>query len=618
MKKLILTLLVVLTTTAAWAVKAFPGLLTTTQKDGTQLNYRLYGDADFHYNTTADGVLLYQVGSDYYIAGVNSNGELYNTNVLAHNAGNRTAEEQVLIKQQDRSKFFAQADRTVQKIRLKEPVAPNKALFQHSGSPKALIILADFTDQAFKHDDQTTKEIFDQYLNAEEGVPTHKDDETLSKNYGSVKQYFKEMSYGLFTPIFDVAAVVHLTHDMKYYGEETGSSHDKNLDQFIKDACTAAHNQGVNFANYDANNDGNVDLVYIIFAGYGQSMGADSNTIWPCSNSGNYGTYDGKTVCRFGVHNELNFTPSTTESMFGGEAQINGIGLFCHEFSHCMGLPDLYPTTATAQNNGNPGMENWSLMDGGEYTDVGYCPTAYTAWEREAFEWFEIETLTDDMKGTITLKNIDEGGKAYRIYPDGKSSGNEYVIIQNIQPYRWNTSLASNVGHFKQYGYCNWGHGMLITHVDYNASAFAIVNGTNSVNNTTGHSRMTIVPADGEYISYYKVQDSSHPDRPYTRTEYRNSHRADPYPGTKNVTEIASISVYNGTMVKPFYNIQETNGVITFDFLENTSTAISTVKVDEGKTNNRIYTIDGRLVNTAKDQLPKGIYIIGNKKVVIK
>ena len=618
MKKLLLTLFAVVTTTAVWAVRAFPGIINVTQKDGTQLSYRIYGDEHFHYCMTTDGVLLYQEGKDYYIAGINTAGEIFNTKVLAHNAGERTNEEQTLIKQQDRKKFFTEADRVVMKARKKEPVSTNSTLFSHTGSPKALIILADFTDQPFKHDDATTMEIFDQYLNAESGKPTHVVDASLSKNYGSVKQYFTEMSGGSFTPIFDVKAVVHLTHDMKYYGEETSpNTHDKNVTDFVKEACQLAHDQGVNFADYDANNDGYVDLVYIIYAGYGQSMGADSNTIWPHSWANNFGTYDGKTVYRYGVHNELNFTPETTQSMFGGEAQINGIGLFCHEFSHCMGLPDLYPTTATAQNNGNPGMENWSLMDGGEYTDIGYCPTAYTAWEREAFGWFEIETLTDAMKGQITLENIDEGGKAYRIYPDGKSSGNEYIIIQNIQPYRWNTSLASNVGYFKDYGYCNWGHGMLITHVDYDANLFSIIGG-NKVNNTPGHSRMTIVPADGEYISYYKVQDSSHPDRPYTRSEYRASHRADPYPGTKNVTEIASFPVYAGTMQKPFYNIQETNGVITFDFLE-TTTAIKTVETtDIQKGTDRIYTIDGRLVNTAKDQLPRGIYIIGKKKVVIK
>lgn len=615
MKKLILTLFVVLTTTAAWAVKAFPGLLTVTQKDGTQLTYRLYGDADFHYSMTVDGVLLYQDGSDYYIAGINSDGELFNTNVLAHNAGSRSDEEQELIKQQDRSKFFNQADRVMLKARRKEPIDYNSTLFQHTGSPKALIILADFTDQKFKHDDPTTIEIFDQYLNAESGKPTHTADATLSRNYGSVKQYFFEMSGGSYTPIFDVKAVVHLTHDMKYYGEETSSTtHDKNVTAFVKEACQLAHDQGVDFADYDANNDGNVDLVYIIYAGYGQSNGADSNTIWPHSWSGNFGTYDGKTVCRYGVHNELNFTPETTQSSFDGVAQINGIGLFCHEFSHCLGLPDFYPTSSTAQNAGNPGMESWSLMDGGEYTDVGYCPTAYTAWEREAMGWLTIETLTDANKGTITLENIDEGGKAYRIYPDGKSSGNEYIIIQNIQPYRWNTSLAAKEGNFT--AYCNWGHGMVITHVDYNANVFSL--SSNTVNNTTNHSRMTVIPASGEYISFYKVKDSNHPDLPYTRDEYRTNHRTHPYPGTKKVTEIESFTMYDGTMNKPFYNIKETDGVITFDFLEAT-TAIKTIETtDIQNTSNRIYTLDGRLVNTTKDQLPKGIYIIGNKKIAVK
>ena len=71
-------------------------------------------------------------------------------------------------------------------------------------------------------------------------------------------------------------------------------------------------------------------------------------------------------------------------------------------------------------------------------------------------------------------------------------------------------------------------------------------------------------------------------------------------------------------MNKPFYNIKETDGVITFDFLEAT-TAIKTIETtDIQNTSNRIYTLDGRLVNTTKDQLPKGIYIIGNKKIAVK
>lgn len=77
---------------------------------------------------------------------------------------------------------------------------------------------------------------------------------------------------------------------------------------------------------------------------------------------------DGKQICRYGINNELNATPS---DWIDGKPLLNGIGLFCHEFSHTMGLPDLYPTVETSRvDNQNP--EYWDLMDGGEYTYNGY------------------------------------------------------------------------------------------------------------------------------------------------------------------------------------------------------------------------------------------------------
>lgn len=600
MKKLLLALLLATTTLGAWAAKAHSEPVTITQKDGTQLTIRLYGNAEFHYNMTIDGVLLYQHGTDYYIARINDNGELENTNVLAHQAGQRTAEEQALIKQQDRKAFFTEADKQLRRTIYKEPVANDMTLFPHTGSPRALVLLADFADQKFKHDnDAITLEIFDQYLNAE-GTPAHPDDASLQQNHASVRQYFTDMSGGLFTPIFDVKAVVHLSQNMESYGK--GKSDNMNL--FIPEVCRLADDAGVDFSEYDANGDGYVDLVYIIYAGYGQNYSGNPDyTIWPKSGGANFGTYDGKTVFRFGVHNEINFNPALTNEKFAGVPQINGIGLFCHEFSHCMGLPDFYPTTTSAQNAGNPAMEYWDLMDGGEYTNNGYQPTAYTAWEREAMGWITIETLTDDMKGPVYLENIDkEGGKAYRIYPDGKDSGNEYIIIQNIQPYNWNTRLGNN-----------FGHGMLITHVDYDSSAFSL--SRNSVNNAIGHSRMTIIPADDEYISSYLVGGLG---SSYTQEQYRESHKGDPYPGTNEVTEIESFPVYEGTMNKPFYRIKEENGIITFDFLEETVDAIEQITHETESRNDAIYTLDGRRLNQSKESLPKGIYIIGKKKVAIK
>ena len=124
-------------------------------------------------------------------------------------------------------------------------------------------------------------------------------------------------------------------------------------------------------------------------------------------------------------------------------------------------------------------------MDDGEYTANGWCPTAYTAWEREAMGWMEIEELQDAQQ--VTLKNIDEDGKAYRIYADKEKSTNEYYIIQNIQNKRWNSKLG--------------GHGMMMYHVNYDAQAFSL--GGNRVNNIKGKPRMTVIPADGLLFSSY-------------------------------------------------------------------------------------------------------------------
>lgn len=642
MKKLIAILIGVLTTINIWGAKAYPEPITITQKDGKMLTFQLHGDEHFNYLTTTDGVLLCRVGKDYFIAAIDENGKMSSSGVLAHNAGQRTEEEIALIGKQDKDKFFAsqeviETDEVKRGMKRISMPTGNNTLFPHTGSPKALVILADFKDVPFKHDDATTKEIFDQYLNAMDARPTHTSDNTLSKNIGSVAQYFFDMSYGTFTPQFDIAAVVHLSENMSVYGEDwkanNNRSHSSRMDLFIPEVCQLAHDAGVDFSQYDENNDDYVDLVYVIFAGYGTSTGADDDTIWPQSGTpieypsgtgmSSFCEIDGKKVYRYGVHSELNFNPTMTTNYFNEDPQINGIGLFCHEFSHCMGLPDFYPTTKTAQDAGNPAMEFWDLMDGGEYSGFitvtingterkqpgsGYNPTAYTAWEREYMGWKEMEVLKDEDSGQrIELVSIDKSvdGTAYKIFPDDDENGSEYVFIQNIQPYGWNSWLANNLG-----------HGMLVTYVNYDATAFSL--SYNRVNNTVGQSRMTIVPADGQLISSYL----SGSNKTYTKNEYYASFLGDPFPGSQNINELLSIPmIWSGTnMEKPLLKIKEENNIISFYYqtLPQITTGISeTDKTDDSGTL-RIYTLDGRYVGKSTRGLAKGVYIINGKKTVIR
>lgn len=582
MKKSLLALLFLLLTCQVRATKAYPLPVVVRQSDGTQLTVIGRGDEELHYYLTTDGVLLCHEGNDFFIAQVNDDGSLSATTLLAHEKENRNELEQQSINEQDKAKFEEYISRHQKGIsRRREPIdARSHTYFPHSGQPKVVVILAQFSDDKFI--DEDPKSVFDQYLNAEV-IDNSVGNQTVGKNYGSVRKYFQDMSGGLFEPQFDIYGPVTLPHPTAYYGE---GNDDMSL--FIPDVCTLAAEEGVDFSPYDANDDGIVDLVYVIYAGYAESISGNASTcIWPKSGV-TYANVSDKRIYRYGVNAELNGFPGCWPSE--PFQRIAGIGLFCHEFSHCMGMPDFYPTSKSAQNAMNPGMEMWSLMDNGEYAQNGYSPTAYTAWEREAFEWFKIDTLKTS--GTYQLRNIDgPGGNAYRIMNDENPS--EYFILQNIQKSGWNHKM--------------YGHGMLVTHVDYDQYAFTL--SSNSVNNTIGRSRMTVVPADNYLLNWYEVGKGK------TATDYYQNHAGDPYPGTADVHDIPLFTTYTGTMKARIESIEESDGIITF-YYDNGTTGIRDILRDTEK-QTKIYTVDGRFAGSDSSSLPKGIYVVRGRKVVI-
>lgn len=598
MKKILLSITFALMgIVSGFAAKAYPGIVTVTQSDGTELNVRIYGDEHFNWLTTEDGVLLVKEGNNYYIAETTSYGTLKATNYIAHNANKRLPAEIKAIKKQDLSRFRSYAIKKASPAKAMGTGNSGVKYFPHSGSPKALVILVEFSDTPFQSGEKA-KNVFEHFLKgkAEDNLPdgyeaytgSYKNKNNL-RNKGSVSDYFYDMSKGTYTPQFDVVGPYKLNQPSLYYGK----GENDNTYALVSDACKAA-DKDVDFSRYDADGDGMVDLVYIIYAGYPASMSGNPNDIWPKSGPGNgsFGTYDGKKVCRYGVHAELNFGRELNQK---NGFLLSGIGLFCHEFSHTLGLPDLYPTVdASKVDNQNP--EMWDLMDGGEYTyNGGYCPTPYSPWEMDAMGWATPIELSDE-KQTVTLKSYGKERIAYKI----KGENNEYLLLQNIQIGGWWTGVASV-----------YKTGMLVWRIDYNNED---VNLFDNPNNTLGKPKVMIVPADGYVISDYNHGDG----KQWTDAEYKASLQADPFPGATKKTELLSVVLNNSTLEKPIYNIKEENGVITFDYLDNIS-AIQLPSVDEtDMTTKQIFSLDGRYLGNDASKLTKGIYIIGKKKVVIK
>lgn len=597
MKKILLSITFALMgIVSGFAAKAYPGIVTVTQSDGTELNVRIYGDEHFNWLTTEDGVLLVKEGNNYYIAETTSYGTLKATNYIAHNANKRLPAEIKAIKKQDLSRFRSYAIKKASPAKAMGTGNSGVKYFPHSGSPKALVILVEFSDTPFQSGEKA-KNVFEHFLKgkAEDALPDGYEAYTGSyakanlRNKGSVSDYFYDMSKGTYTPQFDVVGPYKLNQPSLYYGK----GENDNTYALVSDACKAA-DKDVDFSEYDADGDGMVDLVYIIYAGYPASMSGNPNDIWPKSGTGGFGTYDGKKVSRFGVHAELNFGLELNQK---NGFLLSGIGLFCHEFSHTLGLPDLYPTVdASKVDNQNP--EMWDLMDGGEYTyNGGYCPTPYSPWEMDVMGWASPVELGDDAK-QVKLNSYFTERTAYKI----NGENDEYLLIQNIQKGGWWNGIA-NV----------YNTGMLIWRIDYGTKD---VNLFDNPNNTLGKPKVMIVPADGYVISDYNHGDG----KQWTDKQYKESLQADPFPGTTKRTELLSVTLNTSTLEKPIYNIKETDdGVITFDYLKDYATGIDQTLADkETEKNQSIFSLDGRYLGNDASKLTKGVYIIGKKKVVIK
>lgn len=591
MKRVIASIAIAMCVVASWAVKADPTPTVVTQPDGTQLTIIVHGDEDCNWYTTSDGVLLYPIGNSYFVASISANGEIAPTTLLAHERSMRSDNETSIIAKQDKAAFYSAIKGRQQQYRARRISIGTAATnyFPHTGSPKALVILVEFSDTLFSVSEPSV--VFDEYLNHEgSSMPDHSNYER--RNHGSVRQYFNDMSNGAFTPQFDVYGPVRMEKPSAYYGE--GTDNMTRIKEMIVAACDSI-DKDVDFTEYDQDGDGFVDLVYVIYAGYSQSVGGNSvDCIWP--KSGTLGsvsnTFDGMKINRFGINNELNYYPGRKFNSYPEiTKRINGIGLFCHEFSHTLGFPDLYCELEVD----NQELEYWDLMDGGEYVDNGYTPAPYSPWEKEVAGWTTIDEITEAKQ--ITLAD----GQAVRIKSD---TNDEYIILLNMQNNGWAKAML--------------GHGMLVYRIDYPYDSVNLFDKPNAI--TSGKPAVTLLPADGLLISSYRVYDSEPSDtKPYSITEYINSHYGDPYPGTSNVTEIEKFQMNECVIEKPIYNITENleEGTISFEYLNKIINGIDNISdLHSQDAKQTVYSIDGRNLGTDFSKLAKGIYIVGGKKIL--
>lgn len=575
------TIAICVATIPTFAIPAKLGVTSYRQPDGSTINIRLEGNANLHFATTEDGTLL-TMGDDgfYQLAAVTNEGMVVATGIKASSDLAPT----MGVKLNDvRAKIRKAGSSNPEPGKVSQSgLGKYSNNYPTKGEVKVPILLVEFNDVKF------TEGYPEYFRNMVSG------DFDMYDCPGNLQQYFEFQSKGKFTPKFDVYGPVSLPQNILYYASNAGQGWDVYANKMISDAAKEAfNNQGVKFSMYDEDKDGEIDFLYVVYAGYSEARGYDPNqTIWPnagqIKKNGNFCIVDGVWVNTYACSNEL-----ISEGEFEGMANI------IHEYSHIIGLPDLY-TTGDKFHYNTPGP--YSILDYGVYVNDGRTPPNYGAYELNALEW-SYPFMVEDT-GTIELDDISTGQFAMI----ATSDRNEFFLFENRQNKGWDQHLPA--------------HGLLIYHIDYKKQDFE----NNAVNVDPDHQRVDLIEANdtpGFNINYGKEDANC------------NNWTFPGLTGNREFTfeSTPAFATWNGDDPGlPITNIREINGLVIFDVAggdpeyvdPEPDDIVSGINSLEGTTEglNVVYNLTGTKVMETADPallrtLPRGLYIINGRKVII-
>lgn len=574
-KLLSLSIALMLGMDVAMAVPARPGKIRIQQPNGTYLTIELRGDEYSHTAYTEDGypLTLDSQGKQYEYASV-CDGKLVASGIMATDIDCRTEAANNYLKNFDKNSLIiynkvqheqAETMRAKQKAKAvkKRSLGDTRLRISNvptTGSPKALVVLVEFLDTKFSEYVGDAKSFYTDLLNK----PNYSNEYGAS---GSAFDFYKASSNGLYTPEFDVYGPVTVSQQESFYA---GTSGQANVALMVYEVVKKIDKE-VDFSQYDTDGDGEVDNMYIFYAGKGQADTGTSGLIWPhnawVSLSGYNIEKDGVVIDRYACSSELN----------GKKGTPLGVGTFVHEFGHVLGIPDLYDTEAQFTSGYTVG--KWDTMCNGSYNNEQNTPPLYSSYERYALGWIEPTVLDPSETKKETLNPLADENKAFLVPVPQKDS--EYFLLENRQHKGWDEYLP--------------GHGMIVWHIDENKDAWMKNAVNNALSNPAGHKCIDIMKADGMAT--------------------RDTEDGDAFPGTGNINHGSFLSWAN----KKIFNmtdISEDGDLLAFTVGDG-STGISSISVNDAK-EGPVYSLDGtRIADNAKN-LPKGIYINGGKKIVVR
>ena len=547
MRKFFLTLLAAVACLSASAVPAIPTPQKVVQPNGEELTVRIKGDEFYGYLTTLDGYTIVKNDNGYYYYATLKDDEVVASDMVARDADLRSPSEKSMLETTGKNLRAPQGVAAARVARAQRDALPNLKKINYSNF-RGIVILVNFKDSKFTRSD--ARDFYERMIN-EENYTGYTNEDGSTNRYGSctgsVRDYFYDNSNGQFAPHFDVVGPIDVNYSVNDGREKA---------QTILRAAAVAADSQVDYSKYDLNNDGYVDLIYFIVADSPSS--SDSSNpyhLWPHRSAfSSLIKYDGKYFRDYACSAEYIYAKSN--------GIFDGIGTICHEFSHVLGLPDLYDTRdGDDSTNGeaqHPG--EWDLMAGGNYQNNARTPVAYSLYDRYSTGFANYQII--NAEGEYSLDPIGTTGNGYIL----KTKQNkEIFLIENRQKTKWD--------------YYAPGHGMVIARMD-------------STNATVWTSNAPNGNATRMYYELLRAGNSS-------------AHQAasDPFPGTYGVTMITNDTQANFLTYARykndyiFYNIHEDGQTVKFNVRKDGTfvTAVEDYEPMAATTNKNLTNVQGSL-----------------------
>ena len=464
------------------------------------------------------------------------------------------------------------------------------------GNRHQLVVLASFQDQDFAEDRETTLRTWDMIFNAE----NYNEDSFV----GSVHDFFLTQSYGMFNLTFDPVFVELPDNRHKYRSTAT---HDEYSQYMVDDIVDALQTLDIDWEQYDWDGDSYIDQLMIIYAGMGMNAGGGSESIWPhqwwLSQHLNIDTDDPddyrdyRTVTAGGKEYYID-SYCCVQEFVNSKKVKSSFGTICHEYSHCLGLPDFYFASTSI-------LGDWDLMDNGSYNGLGFRPCNYSAQERMLMGWLtpiELSTPTS----IAQMAALSDEPAAYIVRNDAAEG--EYYIIENRQQKGWDENLP--------------GSGILVFHIDYDEDVWK---GSTEYVNTSTRKRYSIFPANNKT----SISSSSGWAYPYIVADSHGNDSVANNQLTDTSKPAAKLNQANtkGEMVmsKPITQMSiDDNGLASFLFMNGDASGVGLTPWTEPSTGRTASSALGnshtpayRLDGTPATPRSRGIIIVGGKKQLI-